>query len=144
MLLIWRGIDLFVCRSRVLLMNTGAEKHYRTVSVSLRAKYVDVTLALNSTRFLRNETEYVPWEVAVRNLKYFIFMLERTEAYGPMQVLTHSHTNNCAGGEELFNASCFPQKYDMKVYPSRRRTCGNKPRSCTTTSATTLTTLLFH
>ncbi|XP_034541819.1 alanyl (membrane) aminopeptidase a [Notolabrus celidotus] len=51
-----------------------------------RAKLIDVTLALNSTRFLRYEYEYLPWESAVRNLQYFVFMFDRTEVYGPMQV----------------------------------------------------------
>nr|XP_046249908.1 alanyl (membrane) aminopeptidase a [Scatophagus argus] len=50
-----------------------------------RAKLVDVTLALNSTRYLQNETEYIPWESAVRNLEYFVHMFDRTEVYGPMQ-----------------------------------------------------------
>ncbi|XP_074533010.1 alanyl (membrane) aminopeptidase-like b isoform X2 [Halichoeres trimaculatus] len=50
-----------------------------------RAKLVDVTLALNSTRFLRNETEYLPWESAVRNMKYIVRMFDRSEVYGPMQ-----------------------------------------------------------
>lgn len=82
----------------MLLTNTGAQKHYRAVSVSLRAKYVDVTLALNSTRFLRNETEFVPWEAAMRNFGYFILMLERTEACGPMQVVTNKQL--CRGGKK--------------------------------------------
>ncbi|XP_041651313.1 alanyl (membrane) aminopeptidase a [Cheilinus undulatus] len=51
-----------------------------------RAKLVDVTLALNSTRFLRNETEYIPWESAVRNLQYFVLMFDRSEVYGSMQM----------------------------------------------------------
>ncbi|XP_041795824.1 alanyl (membrane) aminopeptidase a [Chelmon rostratus] len=51
-----------------------------------RAKLVDVTLALNSTRFLRSETAYIPWETAVRNLEYFVLMFDRSEVYGPMQV----------------------------------------------------------
>ncbi|XP_070763184.1 alanyl (membrane) aminopeptidase-like b [Enoplosus armatus] len=51
-----------------------------------RAKLVNVTLALNSTRFLRNERGYLPWESAVRNLEYFVLMFDRSEVYGPMQV----------------------------------------------------------
>ncbi|XP_070828166.1 alanyl (membrane) aminopeptidase-like b [Chaetodon trifascialis] len=51
-----------------------------------RAKLVDVTLALNSTRFLRRETAFIPWESADRNLDYFILMFDRSEVYGPMQV----------------------------------------------------------
>ncbi|XP_071362940.1 alanyl (membrane) aminopeptidase-like b [Trachinotus anak] len=50
-----------------------------------RAKLVDVTLALNFTRFLYSETAYLPWESAVRNLDYFVLMFDRTEVYGPMQ-----------------------------------------------------------
>uniref|UniRef100_A0A3B3W018 Aminopeptidase n=1 Tax=Poecilia latipinna TaxID=48699 RepID=A0A3B3W018_9TELE len=50
-----------------------------------RAKQVDVTLALKSTRFLRSETAYLPWESAIRNLEYFILMFDRSEVYGPMQ-----------------------------------------------------------
>ncbi|XP_050929569.1 LOW QUALITY PROTEIN: alanyl (membrane) aminopeptidase-like b [Lates calcarifer] len=50
-----------------------------------RAKLLSVTLALNSTRFLRTEHEYLPWESAVRNLEYFILMFDRSEVYGPMQ-----------------------------------------------------------
>uniref|UniRef100_A0A8C6TIW3 Aminopeptidase n=1 Tax=Neogobius melanostomus TaxID=47308 RepID=A0A8C6TIW3_9GOBI len=51
-----------------------------------RAKQVSVILALNSTRFLRNETEYLPWESATRNLQYFIHMFDRSEVYGPMKM----------------------------------------------------------
>ncbi|XP_068579969.1 alanyl (membrane) aminopeptidase-like b [Cebidichthys violaceus] len=50
-----------------------------------RAKLVEVTLALNSTRFLRNEREFIPWESTVRNLEYFVLMFDRSEVYGPMQ-----------------------------------------------------------
>uniref|UniRef100_A0A3B3YW66 Aminopeptidase n=1 Tax=Poecilia mexicana TaxID=48701 RepID=A0A3B3YW66_9TELE len=50
-----------------------------------RAKQVDVTLALKSTRFLRSETAYLPWESAIRNLEYFILMFDRSEVYGSMQ-----------------------------------------------------------
>ncbi|XP_040893570.1 aminopeptidase N-like [Toxotes jaculatrix] len=50
-----------------------------------RAKLLDVTLALNSTRFLHSERAYIPWESAVRNLEYFSLMFDRSEVYGPMQ-----------------------------------------------------------
>ncbi|KAK7892027.1 hypothetical protein WMY93_023990 [Mugilogobius chulae] len=51
-----------------------------------RAQLVTVSLALNSTRFLSNETEYIPWQFAVKNLEYFILMFDRSEVYGPMQM----------------------------------------------------------
>ncbi|TSS72689.1 Aminopeptidase N [Bagarius yarrelli] len=50
-----------------------------------RAKYINVTLALSTTKYLINETEYIPWESALNNLYYFILMFDRSEVYGPMQ-----------------------------------------------------------
>ncbi|NXJ83943.1 AMPN Aminopeptidase, partial [Trogon melanurus] len=49
-----------------------------------RAKYVNVTLALNTTRFLSAETEYMPWQAAVNNLQYFQLMFDRSEVFGVM------------------------------------------------------------
>ncbi|KAJ7417602.1 Aminopeptidase Ey [Pitangus sulphuratus] len=49
-----------------------------------RAKYVSVTLALNTTRFLSQETEYMPWEAALNNLQYFQLMFDRSEVFGAM------------------------------------------------------------
>ncbi|CAG5958338.1 unnamed protein product [Menidia menidia] len=46
-----------------------------------RAKLIDVTLALNATRFLSKEREFLPWESAERNLRYFTLMFDRTEVY---------------------------------------------------------------
>ncbi|XP_017321402.1 alanyl (membrane) aminopeptidase-like b [Ictalurus punctatus] len=50
-----------------------------------RAKYINVSLALSTTKYLINETEYIPWESALNNLGYFILMFDRSEVYGPMQ-----------------------------------------------------------
>ncbi|XP_068881923.1 aminopeptidase N [Aphelocoma coerulescens] len=49
-----------------------------------RAKYVNVTLALNTTRFLSQETAYMPWQAALSNLQYFQLMFDRSEVFGPM------------------------------------------------------------
>ena len=51
-----------------------------------RAKIVNTTLALRTTMFLSKEVEYVPWQVACRNLDFFFLMFDRTEVNGPMQV----------------------------------------------------------
>lgn len=51
-----------------------------------RAKYVSVTLALNTTRFLSRETAYMPWEAALNNLHYFQLMFDRSEVFGVMTV----------------------------------------------------------
>ncbi|NXJ20581.1 AMPN Aminopeptidase, partial [Dicrurus megarhynchus] len=49
-----------------------------------RAKYVSVTLALNTTRFLSRETAYMPWQAALNNLQYFQLMFDRSEVFGAM------------------------------------------------------------
>ncbi|KAI1235300.1 hypothetical protein IHE44_0002943 [Lamprotornis superbus] len=49
-----------------------------------RAKYINVTLALNTTLFLSRETEYMPWQAALTNLKYFQQMFDRSELFGDM------------------------------------------------------------
>ncbi|KAK2524434.1 Anpep [Columba guinea] len=49
-----------------------------------RAKYVNVTLALDTTRFLSQETEYMPWQAALNNLQYFQLMFDRSEVFGVM------------------------------------------------------------
>ncbi|NXH89816.1 AMPN Aminopeptidase, partial [Edolisoma coerulescens] len=49
-----------------------------------RAKYVNVTLALNTTRFLSEERAYMPWQAALSNLQYFQLMFDRSEVFGAM------------------------------------------------------------
>ncbi|NWW76560.1 AMPN Aminopeptidase, partial [Climacteris rufus] len=49
-----------------------------------RAKYVNVTLALSTTRFLSRETAYMPWQAALNNLQYFQLMFDRSEVFGAM------------------------------------------------------------
>lgn len=51
-----------------------------------RAKYINVTLALSTTRFLSQETAYMPWEAALNNLHYFQLMFDRSEVFGVMTV----------------------------------------------------------
>ncbi|XP_049580065.1 alanyl (membrane) aminopeptidase-like b [Syngnathus scovelli] len=59
-----------------------------------RAKMVNVTLALKTTWFLRNEKADIPWESAVRNLEYFVHMFDRSEVYGPMQAYLRAQVKN--------------------------------------------------
>ncbi|KAL2094091.1 hypothetical protein ACEWY4_011403 [Coilia grayii] len=51
-----------------------------------RAGYLDVAMALNTTQYLINETQYIPWQSALNNLNFFLLMFDRSEVYGPMQV----------------------------------------------------------
>lgn len=53
-----------------------------------RAKVVNTTLALRTTKYLFKERDYIPWESALRNLNYYILMFDRTEVYGALQVGT--------------------------------------------------------
>ncbi|KAI4894399.1 hypothetical protein NFI96_008553, partial [Prochilodus magdalenae] len=50
-----------------------------------RAGMVAVSLALNTTRFLRKETAYLPWQSALNNLDYLYLMLDQTSVYESMQ-----------------------------------------------------------
>ncbi|KAG2470641.1 AMPN Aminopeptidase, partial [Polypterus senegalus] len=50
-----------------------------------RANYIQSTDALDMTKYLRNEVEFMPWESAIDNLGYYILMFDRTEVNGPMQ-----------------------------------------------------------
>uniref|UniRef100_A0A8C7K6N5 Aminopeptidase n=1 Tax=Oncorhynchus kisutch TaxID=8019 RepID=A0A8C7K6N5_ONCKI len=54
-----------------------------------RAKVINTTLALRTTRYLSQERDYIPWESALRNLNYYILMFDRGQAYGVLQVGSH-------------------------------------------------------
>ncbi|XP_044046036.1 aminopeptidase N-like [Siniperca chuatsi] len=50
-----------------------------------RAKIINTTLALRTTKYLSKERDYIPWESALRNLDFYILMFDRTEVYGALQ-----------------------------------------------------------
>uniref|UniRef100_H3D2Z0 Aminopeptidase n=1 Tax=Tetraodon nigroviridis TaxID=99883 RepID=H3D2Z0_TETNG len=50
-----------------------------------RAKMINITLALRTTKYLSRERDFIPWESALRNLDYFTLMLDRTEVYEALQ-----------------------------------------------------------
>uniref|UniRef100_A0A3P9MB43 Aminopeptidase n=1 Tax=Oryzias latipes TaxID=8090 RepID=A0A3P9MB43_ORYLA len=50
-----------------------------------RAQLVSTTLALRSTSYLSQDTEFMPWQFALDNLHYYNLMLDGTEVYQPMQ-----------------------------------------------------------
>lgn len=78
--LTWPGEAFFCDKSSSAIGNSPCGV------VFLRAELVNTTLALSTTKFLAKEVEYMPWEVATRNLNYFYLMFDRSEVYGPMQV----------------------------------------------------------
>ncbi len=51
-----------------------------------RAHRLNVTIALNLTKYLVNDTEYIPWESALKNLDHLVLMFDRSEVYGPITV----------------------------------------------------------
>lgn len=53
----------------------------------IRAQLVPTTLALRTTTYLSEETEYLPWQSAINNLHYYHQVLDRTQVYQPMQVI---------------------------------------------------------
>ncbi|XP_037538536.1 aminopeptidase Ey [Nematolebias whitei] len=50
-----------------------------------RAKIISTVLALQTTKYLNKEREYMPWQSALNNLDFFYLMFDRSEVYGPMQ-----------------------------------------------------------
>uniref|UniRef100_A0A7N5K9B6 Aminopeptidase n=1 Tax=Ailuropoda melanoleuca TaxID=9646 RepID=A0A7N5K9B6_AILME len=50
-----------------------------------RATHIGTALALNTTRYLAKERDYLPWNAALQSLGYFRLMFDRSEVYGPMQ-----------------------------------------------------------
>uniref|UniRef100_A0A4W5MNQ4 Aminopeptidase n=1 Tax=Hucho hucho TaxID=62062 RepID=A0A4W5MNQ4_9TELE len=57
----------------------------RDLNSNTWAKYINTTLALRTTKYLRREREYMPWESALDNLDFFYLMFDRSEVYGDMQ-----------------------------------------------------------
>lgn len=49
-----------------------------------RAHRLNVTIALNLTKYLVNDIEYIPWESALKNLDHLVLMFDRSEVYGPI------------------------------------------------------------
>ncbi|XP_072321571.1 aminopeptidase Ey-like isoform X2 [Eucyclogobius newberryi] len=83
-----------------------------------RAKIVNTTLALKTTKYLSMETSYIPWESALRSLNYYILMFDRTEVYGSLKsylkkqiqplyehfkVITENWTKVPAGHNDQYN-----------------------------------------
>lgn len=76
----------FRWNSKAITLKTKISSLTEPSNVFCRAKLINITVALNSTRYLRNEMEFLPWEVATLNMRYLHKMFDRTEVYGPMQV----------------------------------------------------------
>ncbi|XP_061140166.1 aminopeptidase N-like isoform X1 [Syngnathus typhle] len=56
-----------------------------------RANIIPTVLALETTKYLDQEREYMPWESALNNLDFFYLMFDRSEVYGPMQDYLKKH-----------------------------------------------------
>uniref|UniRef100_A0A8C5P9I1 Aminopeptidase n=1 Tax=Leptobrachium leishanense TaxID=445787 RepID=A0A8C5P9I1_9ANUR len=50
-----------------------------------RAQHVTTERALETTRFLSGDNEYMPWQAALNSLSYFMQMFDRSEVFGPMK-----------------------------------------------------------
>ncbi|XP_061102769.1 aminopeptidase N-like isoform X2 [Conger conger] len=50
-----------------------------------RFKYVDITLALNTTKYLLKDKEFLPWETANEKLLHLILMFDRSDVCGHMK-----------------------------------------------------------
>ncbi|KAF3689288.1 Aminopeptidase N [Channa argus] len=59
-----------------------------------RAQIIPTVLALNVTKYLINEREYMPWQSTLNNLDFFYLMFDRTKVYGPMQDYLRNQVTN--------------------------------------------------
>ncbi|KAM3926247.1 aminopeptidase N-like [Leptodactylus fuscus] len=57
-----------------------------------RAQIVSTTRALETTKFLANDVEYMPWQAALSGLSYFTQMFDRSDVYGPMKTYMRQQT----------------------------------------------------
>lgn len=83
-----------------------------------RAKIINTTLALKTTKYLSKERGNIPWESALKNLNYYILMFDRTEVFGALKgylkkqiqplydhfkVMTENWTKVPEGHEDQYN-----------------------------------------
>ncbi|RXN18217.1 aminopeptidase N-like protein [Labeo rohita] len=77
-----------------------------------RASRLNVTIALSLTKYLINETEYIPWESALKNLDHLILMFDRSEVYGPItKYLRKQITPLYKHFEEYTKNGTIPEKH---------------------------------
>ncbi|KPP72867.1 hypothetical protein Z043_108090 [Scleropages formosus] len=50
------------------------------------ARQINFTLALDTTKFLRKETEFIPWNSAIKSFQYLKHLLDFTEVSSPMKI----------------------------------------------------------
>ncbi|OCT89713.1 hypothetical protein XELAEV_18018332mg [Xenopus laevis] len=50
-----------------------------------RAKQLGITKALDTTKYISADREYMPWQAALSGLSYFTQMFDRTEVFGSMK-----------------------------------------------------------
>ncbi|XP_035901975.1 aminopeptidase N [Anopheles stephensi] len=79
---------------QLIVKHLQDKSKYKTIAASNRAQliddalnlaragYLDYAVALNVTRYLVHETDYVPWKAAIAALNYIDSMLIRTRNYG--------------------------------------------------------------
>ncbi|KAM8974074.1 aminopeptidase N-like isoform 3-T3 [Pelodytes ibericus] len=50
-----------------------------------RAKHIQTTRALDTTKYISKDVEYMPWQATLSSLSFFNLMFDRTEVYGLMK-----------------------------------------------------------
>lgn len=92
-----------------------------------RAKMVNITLALRTTRFLEKEHEYMPWQTARNNLDYILLMFDRSEVFGPIQVRPESHLSHlkpaCRRIQPLYRAGASSEEKSAAIMGPRLVCC---------------------
>lgn len=77
-----------IYKALTTLMNTKERFSKETYFYFFRAGILDIETALHTLDYLNNETEYIPWGAAVKELAYLDRMLVSTPVYGNFEVCT--------------------------------------------------------
>uniref|UniRef100_A0A8C6VXA8 Aminopeptidase n=1 Tax=Nothobranchius furzeri TaxID=105023 RepID=A0A8C6VXA8_NOTFU len=103
-----------------------------------RAKIISTVLALRTTKYLKNEREYMPWKSALNNLEFFYLMFDRSEVFGVMQVLVLLQEPRPCSGIILVTShlpnhtlppSCSHMHIQLKTHKNARRTPTHAPHT---------------
>ncbi|KAK7152126.1 hypothetical protein R3I94_008458 [Phoxinus phoxinus] len=77
-----------------------------------RGHRLNVSIALSLTKFLVNDTEYIPWESALKNLDHFVLMFDRSEVYGAITKYLRKQVRGLYEHfEEYTNNATIPKDY---------------------------------
>ncbi|XP_070568250.1 aminopeptidase N-like [Ptychodera flava] len=93
-----------------------------------RAGELDPLIGLKLTRYLKDETDYLPWKAALRNLGHLDRLLSRTSAYGAFQKYMLKQAENLYDYVGWNDTGLQLERYHRELI--LRVSCGYSHRDC--------------